>query len=85
MTIYRLKAQGFEAMQHTGSNDQAMVDWAPEVLSQDIAARKLYFEWPAGNKHEVLATTWIVKRNDWWENVRDQYFQKTYEEVPSER
>ena len=84
MIYCRIKPQTHEAMQHTGSNDQEMVNWAPDVLTADPETRKLYFEWPPGNvKHEVLATTWVVKRNDWYENVRNEYFQRTYEEVPT--
>jgi hypothetical protein len=63
------------------SNAGAMINFAPTVLWQDPATRKLYLT--VGDcTTEVLATTWIVIHVGWWENVRDQYFHKTYELAP---
>ena len=75
---YRMKAQAYEAMQYTGTNNAAMVAFAPNILTI-TPDRKLMMEFPAGTVHEVVATTWIVARTDWYENVRDGYFHKTYE------
>jgi hypothetical protein len=79
---YRQKPQLYEAMQYSGTNADAMISWAPTVLHKD-ANRKLWFTAaPDFPSKEVLATTWIIEQVDYYENVRDQYFQKTYEIYP---